>query len=91
MERLALLGNPGPHVGDGKLQVLAEPVCRRSRAVDAPALNRRDRNPKAGGQLADVHHGPQSPRLGDAATGNEEEGVFSFVFMPYGCNEPGRW
>jgi len=50
----ALLGHPRPHVGDGELQVLAEPVGGRAFAVHPPVVDGGDGQAEVGRQLADV-------------------------------------
>ena len=62
--RVPLLGNPGPQVGDGGLQVFAKPVSRGAFAVHAPVVDRGDRYAQVGRQLGDVHQGFQAPRVG---------------------------
>ena len=55
--RFALLGHPGPHVGDGELEVFAEPVCGRAFAVHAPVVDGRDRYAQVVRQLGDIYQG----------------------------------
>ena len=64
-----LLGNPGPHVGDGELQMLAESVRRRAFAPHTPVVDRGDRYAQVGRQLVDVHQGFQAPRVGGGRRG----------------------
>src|SRR6478735_1687252 len=60
---IALLLDPGAHVGEGELQVFAEAMRSRAESAGAPVVDGRDGHTQVRGDFAHVEQGLQTPAV----------------------------